>query len=426
MSDSAIASVADTGISVSQRWVIVVLLSLGMVIAYISRSDISVVLAIPEFVKYFHLSDTGRGFLNSAFFWAYTALQFPAGWTVDRYGVKLPYALGFALWCLASVAMGLTYTAAMLVTLRVLLGAFESLVAPASLTWIYRHFKEENRGLALGVYLTGTKIGPAISAPLTVWLTMLYGWRLMFILVGIGGALWLIPWLLLVEKDVPLQAPKVRKTDEPPIPFRRIMASGVIWGSISISFCYMYFVYFCMTWMPAYFVEQRHLSLSKMGFYTFFSFAGMAVVAALAGWGADRLIALGGNAVTVRKWFIIVGFAIAATELIGARTSSLNLALFIAILSLSGLGMATANFWAVTQTLVPAYAMGRVCAIVNCSASFSGIAAPLITGWLKQRSGGYQAPMQAILVILVFGLISYLLLMREKYAPRAIGETKLA
>jgi MFS family permease len=156
-----------------------------------------------------------------------------------------------------------------------------------------------------------------------------------------------------------------------------------------------------------------------MGSYTFFSFGGMALVAALAGWGADRMIALGGNAVTVRKWFIIVGFGIAATELIGARTSSLNLALFFAILSLSGLGMATANYWAVTQTLIPGSAMGRVSGVVNCSASLSGIAAPIITGWLKQRSGGYQAPMQAILVILVFGVISYLFLMREKYAPRA-------
>ena len=60
------------------------------------------------------------------------------------------------------------------------------------------------------------------------------------------------------------------------------MASPVIWGTIIGTFCYMYFVYFCMTWMPAYFVERRHLSLGDMGLYTFFSFGGMAAVAALA------------------------------------------------------------------------------------------------------------------------------------------------
>ena len=44
-----------------------------MIIAYVSRANLSVVLAIPNFIKSFHLSDTDRGMLNSAFFWAYAA-----------------------------------------------------------------------------------------------------------------------------------------------------------------------------------------------------------------------------------------------------------------------------------------------------------------------------------------------------------------
>jgi len=68
-----------------------------------------------------------------------------------------------------------------------------------------------------------------------------------------------------------------------------------VWGTIVASFCYMYFVYFCMTWMPAYFMERRHLSLGKMGLYTFFSFGGMALMATLAGLAADRLIGRGLN-----------------------------------------------------------------------------------------------------------------------------------
>jgi len=74
------------------RWAIIGLLSLGMILAYASRSNLSVALAVPGFIKSFRLSDTDRGMLNSAFFWAYAALQIPAGWVVDRYGVKLPYA----------------------------------------------------------------------------------------------------------------------------------------------------------------------------------------------------------------------------------------------------------------------------------------------------------------------------------------------
>ena len=73
------------------RWAIIGLSSLGTILAYASHSNLSVALAVPDFIESFGLSDTLNGD-NSAFFWAYAALQIPAGWVVDRYGVKLPYA----------------------------------------------------------------------------------------------------------------------------------------------------------------------------------------------------------------------------------------------------------------------------------------------------------------------------------------------
>ena len=185
------------------------------------------------------------------------------------------------------------------------------------------------------------------------------------------------------------------------------------------TFCYMYFVYFFLTWMPAYFVERREMSLSSMASYTFFSFGGMAAVAALAGWAADVMIARGGNPVNVRKGFTIGGFVLATTELIGAQSNSPSIALFFAVFSLSGLGLATANYWALTQTLIPAAAIGRVSGVQNTSASVAGIVAPILTGWLKQATGSYEAPMQAIWFFLVVGVLAYLFMVREKYAPVA-------
>jgi ACS family D-galactonate transporter-like MFS transporter len=405
----------------SRRWIIVGLLSLGMIIAYVSRSNISVALAVPDFIKSFRLSDTDRGTLNSAFFWSYAALQIPAGWVVDRYGVRLPYAISFFFWCLASGGAALTRSISQLTTLRVILGAGEAVAAPASYRWIRYNFAERQRGLAVGLYMTGTKIGPAIGAPLAAWLIMVSDWRTMFLILGLAGLVWLVPWLIFVKDDS-----KKPREDAPAkggaaaiVPFGRIMANPVTWGTVIATFSYMYFVYFCMTWMPAYFVEQRQLSLSRMGLYTFFSFGGMAAVAALAGWAADLMIARGGNPVTVRKAFTIAGFAIACTELIGAQSSSVNVALVFAVVSLSGLGLATANYWALTQTLIPAYAIGRISGVQNCSASVAGIVAPILTGWLKQTTGSYQAPMQAIWFFLLLGVLAYLVMVREKYAPAA-------
>jgi MFS family permease len=403
----------------ARRWTVIGLLSLGMIIAYVSRSNLSVVLVLPDFIKSFHLSDTDRGLLNSAFFWAYAVLQIPAGWVVDRYGVKLPYAVSFLFWCIASALTAFAGTLGSLYVLRVLVGAGEAVVAPASYRWIRVNFEEKERGLAIGLYMTGTKIGPAIAAPLAAWLVLHSDWRAMFLIVGAGGLVWLVPWLLLVDNDRPRALKAAAAPSAEAVPFARVLASPVTWGAVIATFCYMYFVYFCMTWMPAYFVEQRHLTLARMGIYTFFSFGGMAIVAVLAGWVADLLIARGGNPVTVRKWFTIAGFAVACTELIGARSESVTVALAFAVISLSGLGLATANYWALTQTLIPAAAIGRISGVQNCAASVAGIVAPILTGWLKQQTGSYQAPMQAIWFFLVVGVLAYVFLVREKYAPRA-------
>jgi MFS transporter, ACS family, D-galactonate transporter len=415
------AAEADAG----RRWTVIGLLSLGMMIAYASRSNLPVALVTPDFIRSFHLSDTDRGLLNSAFFWAYAALQIPAGWVVDRYGVKWPYALSFLFWCVASAATALAGSVAQLMALRILLGIGESVVAPASYRWIRLNFAERQRGLAVGLYMTGTKIGPAIGTPLAAWLILHHDWRTMFVMVGLGGLVWLIPWMLLVKDGDRGPARAAGTAAAAPVAFGRVLASPVIWGTVIATFCYMYFVYFCMTWMPAYFMERRHLSLSRMGLYTFFSFGGMAIVAALAGWAADLVIGRGGNPVTVRKWFTIAGFAIACTELIGAQASSVSVALTFSVISLSGLGLASANYWALTQTLIPAAAIGRVSGVQNCAASVAGIVAPILTGWLKQRTGSYEAPMLACCAFLVIGVLAYWLMVNERYAPRAEACTEV-
>jgi MFS transporter, ACS family, D-galactonate transporter len=404
----------------SKRWIIIGLLSLGAIIAYIDRANISVALAVPDFVKTFHLSDIDRGMLNSAFFWSYTVLQIPMGWIVDRYGVKLPYAIGFLFWCLAAAGTAMTRSLSQLTTLRVFLGAGEAVVVPASYRWIRYNFVEKERGLAMGLYMTGTKIASAIGTPIAAWLIMVYSWRLMFVILGLSGLLWLIPWMFLVKENRPKggQEAPPKEGASAAVPFGKIMASPVVWGSVIVNFCYMYFTFFCMTWMPAYFVEARHLSLSKMGLYTFFSFGGMAIVATLAGWAADLLIGRGWNAVTVRKGFVVAGFAVASTELIGAQSSSVEAALFWAVISLSGLGLASANSLALTRgTLIPASSVGLVSGVQNCFGSAAGIVGPILTGWLKQTAGSYQAPMQAIWFFMMLGILSCLVLLREKYAP---------
>jgi ACS family D-galactonate transporter-like MFS transporter len=273
----------DTG----RRWWILVLLSVGVLISFIDRTSISAALTVPAFKTQFHLSDIDRGWINSAFFWSYAVLQIPLGGVVDRYGVKWPYALCFALWCVASAATGLTTTLAGLVAVRLLIGAAEAIVVPASWRWLRNNFTEGHNGTAVGIYMLGTKMGPAIGAPLAAWLILTSDWRTMLLITGGAGLLWLVPWLLFVSNDWQAGARRVaRHSEAAAIPVGRLLASPLIWATFVVNFCYNYFTFYCMTWMPAYLVEQRGLSLERMGLYAFFSFAGIAIVALAAGWAA--------------------------------------------------------------------------------------------------------------------------------------------
>jgi ACS family D-galactonate transporter-like MFS transporter len=389
----------------------VLILSMGIIIAYIDRANLSVALATPEFRSAFHLTDSTRGLLNSVFFWSYALLQIPAGWLVDRYGVRKTYAIGFFFWTLVSAATGFVDNVYQLVAVRLLLGAGESVGAPASLRWIRWNCTERERGRAVGIYMAGTKIGSAIGVPIAAFLITGYGWRTMFVICGLSGFLWLMAWIFLA-KDHEKQLPVSAENPDYEISFAKLMASRTVWGILLGTFSYGYFLYFCVTWLPSYLIESRHLALDAMGFYALFSFGGMAIVAILSGWLADWMISRGTEPAATRKAFTIIGFILASTEVFGAWTGSQTLALFFAAFSLAGLGLATANYWALTQTLVPGKAMGRIAGIQNCASNLGGVAAPILTGWLKERSGGYEAPMQAIWVVLLVGIASYMFLVK--------------
>lgn len=406
-------------------WGILVLLALGLMISFVDRTSLSAALADQNFVREFSLTSIERGWLNSVFFWSYGLFQMPMGWVVDRYGVKWPYAICFVLWCIAAAATGLVTTLSALIVMRLLIGVAEAVVIPATYRYLANNFDETRKGTALGIFSIGGKMGLAIGAPIAAWIIVSHSWQVMFIATGLVGLVWLVPWLLMVRNDYPSKeqlAASVHRASS--VPLGNLLSSPVVWGGMINNFCYGYFAFYCMTWMPAYLVEQRGLSLAQSGLYTFFSFAGIAIVAAIAGWAADRIIARGNDAVLVRKIFIIAGFVGGCTVLLGAYAHSLEMALFWNVLSLSLLGLATANNLALSRlTLIPKQAIGLVTGVQQVATSLAGGVAASLSGWLLHVSGNYDLPMLVIFVFLLIGAAATAILFRPEWAPKVTPET---
>ena len=224
-----------------KRWWVVLWLSLGMVIAYTDRVNLTS--AMPEIGKALQLDEEQQGMAMSAFFWTYTLGQIPAGMLVDRRGVRLLYTAGIVLWSVAS-AFTVSVTGLWgLVATRLVVGLGESVVTSSSLRYIREHFAEKERGFAVGVYMTGTKVGPAVGLPLAAYLVATQGWQAMFLMMGVGRLLWLGPWLAWVRKDDPAAMAATSGTRAESIQLGAALKSRVMWGIILGTYCYMYFVY---------------------------------------------------------------------------------------------------------------------------------------------------------------------------------------
>jgi sugar phosphate permease len=243
---------------------------------------------------------------------------------------------------------------------------------------------------------------------------------MMFLATGLLGLLWLAPWLLMLRNDFPSRtALAAAKKKASSVSFGSLLSSPVVWGGMINNFCYGYFTFYCMTWMPAYLVEQRGLSLEHSGLYTFFSFAGIALVATAAGWAADRFIARGHDAVLVRKTFVVAGFIGGTTVLLGAYAGSLEMALFWNVLSLSLLGLVTANNTTLCKlTLIPKPAIGLNTGLQQVATSLAGGVSASLSGWLLHVGGSYKLPMMAIFGFLVVGAVNTVVLLQRKWAPK--------
>ena len=395
---------------------LLVLLVLAVGINYIDRGSLSV--AKTELSQEFDLDSAEMGLLFSAFFWSYALCQLVAGWMVDRFDVKWVYAGGFLIWSLATLAMGVVEGFATFVVLRLMLGAGESVAFPATSRVIVENFAEHRRGFANALVDAGSKIGPATSVLLGGLIVAYWGWRAMFLILGIASLLWLVPWIALVPSH------RVRMEEAPEgadvhshVGFAQLLIRREVWGTSLGFFCLGYAWYFLVSWLPAYLEEERGFSKEAMAIFGSLPFWAMAATSLLGGWLSDRLIGSGSTPTLVRKSFLIAGLLLCAIFLYAAsiaRSDTSCIALLI--LACASLGFYSSNAWAVTQTLAGPQAAGQWSGLQNAIGNMGGVASPALTGWIVKETGSFSLAFTAAALMLVVGVFAYLWML-PKVAP---------
>jgi MFS transporter, ACS family, D-galactonate transporter len=250
-------------------------------------------------------------------------------------------------------------------------------------------------------------IGPAAGNLIGGVLLEHAGWRALFIYAGIGGCAWLVPWALLMRGSHSVTIPMDRQVAPAAA---EILRWPPFWLITPAAFLYAYFWYFCLTWLPSYFMVSRRFSPTRMGTFTAIPLILMAATSLLGGSLGDRLIAAGRDPVRVRAVLTAGGFLAGTSIALVPIFQSDLLAIATLCVSLSGVGIAAANYWAVTQTLLPRQFIGRAIGFQNMVANIGGASVPVVSGFLIGPSNDFFLPILFSAVSILIAAGAYLVL----------------
>jgi MFS transporter, ACS family, D-galactonate transporter len=378
------------------------LLGVSIFLSYTDRGTLS--LAAPLIRRELGLSASQVGLLLSAFFFSYAPFQILSGWIVDRLDVNWVLALGILLWASATAGTAAVHGFTMLFVMRLVLGIGESVAYPSYNKVIALHFSETNRGRANSAIAAGWACGPAFGTLLGGLLMARVGWRWFFLILGSISALWLVPWFKLMPKGE--GSAVIRATR--PATWLEILKQRSAWGTFAGLFSLNYLLYFLISWLPSYLVDERHFSIRTMSLAGGLAFFGTAISASISGWASDRWLASGASLTRVRKTFTAAGAALGCSVALVSVVSDPRVAVALLFIACASLGMCSSNLWAVTQTLAGPATIGRWTGLQNFVGNLAGMVAPALTGMIVQRTGRFSWAFAITGAVTCLGAIAWL------------------
>src|SRR5262249_51810464 len=410
-----------------RRWGIAILLGFGILVSYFDRVNLSV--SKDALFSAFGISAVTFGFLSSAYNWPYMLLQLPSGLLLDRFGVRRVGLVSTFIWTLASFAAASSIGVVSLFAARLLLGIGEAPTFPGTAKAPAYWFPKDERSPATATFDSMAKFSSAIGIPLLGLVLLYSGWRANFALTGAISVVYLALFFAFYRNpsaDLKLSEVerayirngeaqhqgRVRAAAGAPLRYlitrRKVLGLALGYGS------YNYVFYLLLTWLPSYLAEAQHLDLRRSFFYTAVPWLS-ATIAELfvGGWLVDSLIQRGWNPTRVRQTILVGGTSLGLGIFPVAYSHSAPAAVFWIALSITGLSIAAPVGWSMPGLIAPRESVGTVGGIMNLSNQISGIAAPIVTGFVVSATKNFEWAFLVAALYLTVGVASYVFLLDD-------------
>jgi sugar phosphate permease len=408
-----------------RRWRIAWLLGLGVLVNYFDRVNLSV--CQDALHAEFGISVVTFGYLLSAYNWTYCLLQMPVGVLLDRFGVARVGRTSTFLWSIASFGAAATTGIGGFFAARFLLGVGEAPSFPANAKAIGYWFPSRERSLATAMFDSAAKLASAIGVPLIGLMLLRFGWRWSFAATGFISFFYFLlfywlyrdpshdPGLSAAEREFIVRGgaqPENPSETTRGAPLAYLLRHREVYG-LALGFAaYNYTFYLLLTWLPSYLSSSLHVDLLHSVVYTSVPW-GLAALCDLlvGGWLVDKLVQRGWNAVRVRQTVLIGGTILGLGILGAARVHTAAAALFWISISIGGLSAAAPVGWSIPSLIAPRASVGRIGGIMNFCNQVSGIAAPIVTGYIVAATHSFAGAFIAATIFLLLGIAGYVFLL---------------
>lgn len=427
--------------AVPTRHLVLTLIFVITLVNYADRSSLSITGTSVQ--KELGFSTVQLGYLFSAFSWAYVVGQLPGGMLLDRFGARRVYAASIALWTLVTFAVSLVglVTTPVLVAvtiifaLRFALGIFESPAFPGNARVTTMWFPTAERGRATAVFNAAQYLATALFAPVMGWITHEFGWRWVFVTLGVLGLLLALMWWRwmdsprrhrrvsqaeldtivegggLVDLDDPARAERTHRSGTSTGPrraplnaatIRRIFTTRPLWGVYVSQYAINALTYFFITWFPVYLVKGRGLSLLQVGFVAALPALCGFVGGLVGGFVSDAMLRRGSSLTAARKVPSVIGMVLATSIALCSVLDSTALIVAVMTLAFFGKGIGSLG-WAITTDIAPPEANSFVGATMNAFGNVAGIVTPIVIGYTVQATGSFNV---ALCFVAAHGLLA--------------------
>ena len=363
--------------------------------SYIDRVCISV--AAPKMRGEFDLAPAHMGMVFSVFSLAYFLFQTPWGALADRWGARGIVTIAILWWSAFTALTAAAWSFLSLLVVRFLFGAVEAALSPAIASAFARWVPVSERSTAFGAFLSGGRIGGAITPPIAAFLLIRYGWRSMFVSFGALGIFWAALWFYWF-RSYPAQHPRISReelaaidaglaeeqnAEGPRHGLAPLLRSRRLILLLSVAFGYTFMWQFYITWFPTYLMERRGLPLAEAAFYAGLPF----LFGVAANWVGGLLTDALSKRHNPRFGRTVVGFTgiLAASILLFTGIylpQPRAAAVLIASAAFTG-DMFLGAAW--TSALsIGGKSGGAVAGLMNAASNLGGFASPALLGWALQ------------------------------------------